>query len=329
MLRKISYIIILMAGVTAAQINQAPIVSNVTFSQRGDGSFIVDIYYDVIDYNDNIMTVTVRASSDAGATWDFACNLVSGDVGEDITSGNNKHIEWDFGAEHAETFGDQFMIKIIADDGENEGVYKPCPGLEKVYFEGGPFTDEGGNYYVTVQIDDKCWMRENLNVGVMINSDDEYDNQINNSIVEKYCYNNNPENCDSYGGLYQWNEAMQYITNENNQGICPFGWRIPTLIELESLESISNDEAAQLVAVGQTTTAYAPTNETGFSALLVGYRQNSNGAFYSLHYHTNYWSSTQFNSAKAYEMGLTSNNISVYFNIYSKYDGYSIRCIKD
>lgn len=329
MLRKIIYIIILMTGVAAAQINQAPIVSNVTFSQRNDGSFIVDIYYDVIDYNDNIMTVTVRASSDAGATWDYACNLVSGDVGEGITSGNNKQIEWDFGTEHSETFGDHFMIKIIADDGENESVYKPCPGLEKVYFEGGPFTDAGGKYYVTVQIDDKCWMRENLNVGVMINSIDEYDNQINNQVVEKYCYNNNPANCDSYGGLYQWNEAMQYTTNENNQGICPFGWRIPTLIELESLESISNDEAAQLVAVGQLTTAYAATNETGFSALLAGYRQNSNGAFYSLHFHTNYWSSTQFNSAKAYEMGLTSNNISVYFNIYSKYDGYSIRCIKD
>ena len=328
MIRKIIFTVMILTGFTAAQINQAPIVENVSFLQRNDGSFIVDIYYDVIDYDEDLMTITIKASSDSGATWDFAINNVRGDIGDSLASGTGKYIEWDFGNEHYEIFGDEFMIKIIADDGKSGGIFRPCPDVEKVYYEGGPYTDAGGKYYVTVLIDNKCWFRENLNVGVMITSENSDDNQTNNNIIEKYCYNNDPANCNSYGGLYQWNEAMQYVTDEINQGICPEGWRIPTLIELESLENLSEDEAAQLVAVGQHATAYEPTNELGFSALFAGFRLNSSGEFYSKNFHTNFWSSTQFGINFAYEMGLTTNNTSVYFNVYNKYDGYSIRCVK-
>jgi hypothetical protein len=35
--------------------------------------------------------------------------------------------------------------------------------------------------------------------------------QTNNSTIEKYYYNNSPANCDTFGGLYQWNEAMRYL----------------------------------------------------------------------------------------------------------------------
>ena len=45
----------------------------------------------------------------------------------------------------------------------------------------------------------------------------------NNGIIEKYCYDNNPANCAIYGGLYQWNEMMQYTTQQGAQGICPNG----------------------------------------------------------------------------------------------------------
>ena len=123
-----------------------------------------------------------------------------------ITSGTGKHIEWDFGSEHSQTFGDQFRIKIIADDGTIV-MNIPCPGLPKVYYEGGPNNDIGGDYYNTVLIGDQCWLRENLNIGTRI---DGILDQTNNTIMEKYCYDNLEANCKTYGGLYQWNEAMQY-----------------------------------------------------------------------------------------------------------------------
>ena len=62
-------------------------------------------------------------------------------------------------------------------------------------------------------------------MGTMING---ISNQTNNDTLEKYCYNDDTANCSIYGGLYQWNEAMQYVTTSGAQGICPTGWHIPT-----------------------------------------------------------------------------------------------------
>ncbi len=75
---------------------------------------------------------------------------------------------------------------------------------------GDPFTDpRNGQTYTTVQIGDQCWMAENLNIGEMINSGS---NMTNNGVIEKYCFSNDPANCETYGGLYQWNEMMEYST---------------------------------------------------------------------------------------------------------------------
>ena len=74
--------------------------------------------------------------------------------------------------------------------------------------------------YNTVQIGSQCWMAENLNVGTMISG---LDAMYNNGVIEKYCYNNDPLNCNIYGGLYQWNEMMHYSTQQGIQGICPAG----------------------------------------------------------------------------------------------------------
>ena len=68
----------------------------------------------------------------------------------------------------------------------------PCPGVPTVTYE--------GQVYNTIQIFGQCWLKENLNVGTMINGEDE---MTDNGIIEKYCYYNDQANCDTYGGLYQ------------------------------------------------------------------------------------------------------------------------------
>ena len=78
---------------------------------------------------------------------------------------------------------------------------KPCPGIPTLKYE--------GKTYHTIQIGSQCWLKENLNIGVMIDS---AKNQTNNGVIEKYCYRNDPANCSKYGGLYQWNEALQYAS---------------------------------------------------------------------------------------------------------------------
>jgi uncharacterized protein (TIGR02145 family) len=99
---------------------------------------------------------------------------------------------------------------------------------------GEPLMDErDGQIYSTVQIGGQCWMAENLNIGTFINSST---SQSDNNIIEKFCYNDDYAKCDTYGGLYQWNEMMQYTTIESTQGICPAGWHIPSDEEYKILE---------------------------------------------------------------------------------------------
>ncbi len=124
-------------------------------------------------------------------------------------------------------------------------------------------------------------MAENLNVGSMINGSS---NQTNNGIIEKYCYDDNTSNCDTYGGLYQWEEMMQYVTTPGAQGICPDGWHLPTDEEFKTMEMAlgmsqgeaddtgwrGTDEGGKMKESG-TTHWYSPnmgaTNSSGFTAL--------------------------------------------------------------
>jgi len=78
----------------------------------------------------------------------------------------------------------------------------------------------------------RCWLKENLNAGLMIDSSQ---SMQDNGYFEKYCYHNNVDSCAKYGGLYQWDEIMQYTTQQGVQGICPPGWHVPTDAEWTSL----------------------------------------------------------------------------------------------
>jgi uncharacterized protein (TIGR02145 family) len=178
---------------------------------------------------------------------------------------------------------------------------------------GDPFAYQGESY-PTVQIGSQCWMKKNLNVGNMITG---VTNQTNNSIIEKYCYGNNTTNCQTFGGLYQWNEAMQYLTTEGTRGICPVGWHIP-----------ANSEWTVLYGGYPTGTAGALISggSSGFDALFGGLRLAS-GSFLLLNSFAYFWTSTFYNSTSAYNRSISSS--SVYSTNGDKNQGFSIRCIKD
>jgi uncharacterized protein (TIGR02145 family) len=196
----------------------------------------------------------------------------------------------------------------------------PCPGLPTVTY--------AGKAYNTVQIGSQCWLKENLDVGTMSYGGV---NQSDNDTIEKYCYNGDKVNCNLYGGLYQWNEAMQYTTTPGARGICPPGWHIPTNPEFQILvDAISNDGNA-LKAVGQGSGEGAGTNTSGFSALIAGYR-SSGLYFYGIGYYTHFWSSTESNDpiyAGSRLLNYNSNYISPMYNYYEKNSGFSVRCVMD
>ena len=65
---------------------ESPIVTNVTASQRTDGSKIVDITYDVSDAENDTLTISVKISDDGGATFSIEPNEanLTGDFGSGI-----------------------------------------------------------------------------------------------------------------------------------------------------------------------------------------------------------------------------------------------------
>jgi uncharacterized protein (TIGR02145 family) len=180
-----------------------------------------------------------------------------------------------------------------------------------------------GKLYNTVEIGSQCWLKENLDVGIIIQNQ----NANNNGIIEKYCYNNDANNCNIYGGLYQWEEAMQYVTTEKTQGICPTGWHIPTKAEFETLAAAVNNNGNALKAIGQGTGSGAGTNTSGFSALLAGI-PNYPG---TLGTNTTIWSSTDDNNNVVYAIRLALNDLdgNIYLSYYQKAHGNSVRCLKD
>jgi uncharacterized protein (TIGR02145 family) len=288
-----------------------PVVSNVTFINNISTTGFVDIYYDVTDAVQNQFTISMEVSNDGGTTYNFACTQVTGDIGTGISKGTGKHIIWNFVREHSGESGTNFKIKIIADNNLGDQIY---------------YADK---IYNTVTIGTQIWLQENLNVGTMINSASEADSMRNNGIIEKYCYDNDTTNCTTYGGLYQWNEAMQYITTAGAQGICPAGWHIPTDVEFATLSTTVGGDGNALKAIGQGTTAGAGTNASGFSALLAGYRYYNGGTFSTLGSYSYFWRSIEFDASNATNIYLTGSDSSFNVNGSSKEDGFSVRCLKN
>ena len=227
--------------------------------------------------------------------------------------------------------GTTFYWKVVAQDNHSYSTSgavwsfttepltgSACAGTPTVWY--------AGKLYNTVRIGSQCWLRENLNVGIMIDS---LQNQANNKDIEKYCYQNNPAHCSTYGGLYQWNEAMQYSTTEGARGICPPGWHIPTYNDYFNLRIVVNYDGNALKAVGQGTEDGAGTNVSGFSALLSGYKNYYNDHFINLSYVTYLWSSSVFTGTAAFFLHLNTYNDDVYLLNYNYEGGFAVRCLKD
>ncbi|MCX6269008.1 MAG: T9SS type A sorting domain-containing protein [Bacteroidetes bacterium] len=194
-------------------------------------------------------------------------------------------------------------------------------------------TDASGNVYNTVLIGDQCWMAENLKVGIMI---DGSIGQGNNGIIEKHCYDNILSNCDTYGGLYQWNELMQYAGNIGAQGICPAGWHVPGYDEWQWLTYlIYGDTGGKLKTTGTIENGnglwYAPntlaTNSSGFSAVPGGWKDDA-GNFVNKGYYAFFFNSQGWWDCCAHFRQLSYNDANVNASWTYKSYSMSVRCLK-
>jgi len=196
-----------------------------------------------------------------------------------------------------------------------------------IFICGASKVNYGGKYYNTVLIGDQCWLKENLDVGTKINHGTLPQNNVT---IEKYCHSDLQVNCDIYGGLYEWNEAMKYVITEGTQGICPTGWHIPTYVEFQTLDAAVNGDGNSLKAIGQGIGGGVGTNLSGFSALLAG-GHSPNLSYGDLGFIGYFWSSTEYDPTPdwAQYMHMYNYDSLIRYSVDVKVDAMSVRCIKD
>ncbi len=149
-----------------------------------------------------------------------------------------------------------------------------------------------------------------------------------------------------YGGLYQWNEMMQYTTTAGVQGICPGGWHLPTDEEWKILEGTVDsqypvgapewdDNGWRGLDAGKNLKSTSGWNNNGngtdlygFSALPGGYR-DTNGYFYDQGSYGHWWSSGEFSTYAAWGRELDFANDRSFRSGYDKDYGFSVRCMRD
>lgn len=161
------------------------------------------------------------------------------------------------------------------------------------------FTDErDGRTYKVVTIGNQTWMAENLRY----------------EVPGATCYDNLNANCDEYGLLYTWEQALAAV---------PAGWHMPSKEEVEIL--VSNFGSLQ----------------EAYNQLIVGGCSQFNGKFggvlnhppysnyFGIELYGDFWTTTEQNPSWVWILDL---------NIYDQYAiiagdrkarGFSLRCIKD
>ncbi|MDR1812995.1 MAG: fibrobacter succinogenes major paralogous domain-containing protein [Candidatus Fibromonas sp.] len=137
------------------------------------------------------------------------------------------------------------------------------------------FTDpRDGKVYRTVKIGDQVWMAENLNFDCP---------------GSKY-YDNDPENAEKYGRLYDWEMA---------KNICPPGWHLPSKEEWQTLVNFAggNIIAGEKLKAKNSWNDHkgkpgCGTDDFGFSALAGGYSAPG-GRFSFIGNYCSWWSASE------------------------------------
>jgi uncharacterized protein (TIGR02145 family) len=205
--------------------------------------------------------------------------------------------------------------------------------------------DIDGNEYQTVIIGDQIWMAENLKVTHYRNGDVISHLTDNNSwggtSNGAYCaYNNNEDNVDTYGRLYNWYAV------DDSRNIAPEGWHIPSDNEWKQLEIYlgmdpdeadlaeewrGTDEGGKLKDTNYWESPNTgATNESGFTALPAGYRGDEGASIFGAKgYFSLFWASTSSTNYHSWSRRLHYDHSDIRRPVHYNRDGYSIRCVKD
>ncbi len=149
--------------------------------------------------------------------------------------------------EHAKRFNTQGERVIIMEAIDTRGLTSIFKDTIVLY-QDNPFIDSildprDGQVYSTARINGYWMMTENLRYGTLL-ADSIW--QENNDQAEYYSFEHDPAK-EYYGGLYTWDEVMDYDYNPGVQGVCPPGWHIPEVSEWKDALSIFPEKGIDLL----------------------------------------------------------------------------------
>ena len=187
--------------------------------------------------------------------------------------------------------------------------------------------------YTAVTIGTQHWIYRNLNVDHYRNGEliPEVKDSVTwaNLTTGAWCYYNNDSALgDVYGKIYNG-----YAVRDPHY-LVPDGWHIPTDSEWRKLstylggENVAGDKLKETGLSNWLSPNAIATNESGFSALLGGYRY-VNGWFFDNGSFSSWWSSTESSASYSWSWYLYYDFTDIFRC--SNYNGYgfSVRCIKD
>ena len=191
-----------------------------------------------------------------------------------------------------------------------------------------------------VTIGKQIWMTQNLNVDKFRNGDPipeaKSDEDWRNAYLEKkpaWCYyNDNPDNGERYGKLYNW-----YAVNDP-RGLAPKGWKVPSEADWSRLIDFlgGGNIASKKMKSNEYWADYEGNsgngnNESGFIGLPGGFRWGDIGSCESISEEGDWWSSTAGGNEflkKSLYLSLDADGSAALYT-HDRGNGLSVRCVKN
>lgn len=225
-----------------------------------------------------------------------------------------------------------YYVRAYATNNQGKTFYGNLVSFTTQQQGGQTVTDFDGNVYNLVTIGTQVWLVENLKTTHYSNGDPVPNLTKNADWSETndgaWCdNNNNGNNGQIYGHLYNWRAAA------DPRNLCPNGWHVPSDAEWTVLDDFllwhvggKMKEAGTAHWVSPNTGA---TNESGFTALPAGSRTYG-GLFNEPGYAAEFWSSTiSPDPTYAYIRSLLYDDDFMYSNEVWIEAGFSVRCLKN
>lgn len=211
---------------------------------------------------------------------------------------------------------------------------KGCDSIVKIYASLCPAeaTDADNNPYNTVVVAGLCWTRENMTTTHYADcgtaGEQTQGGEVENMVYKSMLHPDEADNLATYGRLYTWASATGAIDPSADfvQGVCPCGWHIPTVEEMEALNAIPADD---LRSTTLWVTPNSNTNSSEFTALPAGYYNAALDRFEGMTSITYYWSDQPQTDELSTALKIPYHCDHMEIVTRSENDAYSVRCVLD